>query len=123
MQHLFFWGGCAKSPSYERRHSLMYAFFVHYARGVTHSMAIYPTRGNAIAFGFKLGDVINCGHMSVGTRSRTHLYAPLYGRTSEAINAKFFAIKYVTGVFSYKNSRTICVHRSRKLTSSTFYVE
>ena len=48
-------GGCAKSPSYERRHSLMYAFFVHYARGVTHSMAIYPTRGNAIAFGFKLG--------------------------------------------------------------------
>ena len=48
--------GCAKSPSYERRHSLMYLF----------------------------------------------LYDPLYGRTSEAINAKFFAIKYVTGVLVIK---------------------
>ena len=32
-------------------------------------MAIYPTRGNAVAFGFKLGDVLNYHHMSVGTHS------------------------------------------------------
>ena len=36
-------GGFAKALSYERRHSLMYAFFVHYAHGVTHSTALYQS--------------------------------------------------------------------------------